>query len=98
MQPEIHSLAPVSVPLPRGVHSYVEQPSGEVVYFATTSTGEILNGEMRRRRSEETHAMVLDDMQKDLDRQDPIIGPPQLSVVSGGLASRRWRLGRSRPV
>lgn len=82
--PDIRSLAPVPIPLPRGVHSYVEQPSGETVYLAMTSAGELLNGERRRRYPDETDAMVRDDMWRDLDRQDPLIGRPRLSVSDGG--------------
>jgi hypothetical protein len=87
-------LALRAVPLPRGVHSYIEQPSGQTVYFATTSTGQLLNGEHRRRMRDETDAMIRDEMWRDLDRQDPLTVPPQLSVVAGGLYGRR---GRARP-
>lgn len=83
-----------SAPTPRGVHSYQEQPSGETVYFAVTSDGLLLNAEIRRRLDGETDAMILDEMRRDLERQDPVgtrvIGPPRLSVASGG----QHRLGR----
>lgn len=80
------SLDPVAIP--RGVHSYEEVPSGRRVYFAITSTGELLNGELRRRFPDETDALIRDDMWRDLDRQDPIIRRHRLSVVPGGLARR----------
>lgn len=100
--PESVPATPVPLPVPRGVHSYVEHPSGQTVYFATMSTGELLNGEMRRRFPDETDAMVLDEMQKDLDRQDPVgavvTARPRLSVSSGGQSPRRDRRGPSRPA
>jgi hypothetical protein len=96
--PDRISLVAVPIPMPRGVHSYVE-PSGLLAYIATTSTGALLNGEIRHRLPEETDAMIRDEMWKDLDRQDPIrdavTGRPQLSVSSGG--ARRSRRGLSRP-
>jgi hypothetical protein len=96
------SLVPVPIPFPRGVFSYIEEPSGRTVYFAVTSTGALLNGELRHRLDDETDAMIRDEMRKDLDRQDalgntsPTTVRPQLSVASGGL-SRRARRGPSRP-
>lgn len=69
---EIMSLAPAPIPSTRGVHSYVEQPRGQTVYFAITSTGELLNGELRRRHDDETEAQLLRDMLRDLARQDPV--------------------------
>jgi hypothetical protein len=90
----IQALAPVPIPIPRGVYSYVEQPSGETVYLAVTSTGGLLNNELRRRMEGETDAIIKDEMWKDLDNQDAVIGRPTLSVSSGGLARR----GPSRPA
>lgn len=88
------SIVPVPIPAERGVYSYIEQPSGVRVYLAITSTGDLLNGEIRHRFPDETHAMILDEMARDLDRQDRVIGRPRLSVSSGGLA----RHGPSRPA
>jgi hypothetical protein len=96
------NIAPATpAPKERGVHSYQEQPSGEMVYYAVTSKGQLLNGELRRRIVEhETHAMILDEMRRDLDRQDPVPevnAPRRLSVSSGGL-HRPGRGGPSRPA
>lgn len=92
------SLVPVPVPLPRGVHSYIEQPEGRTVYFGVTSTGALMNdGELRRRLPDETDAMIRDEMWRELDADDPVSGAtarPRLSVLSGGLARR----GPSRPA
>lgn len=86
------SLAAVPIPFPRGVFSYIEEPSGERTYLAVTSTGGLLNGELRHRLDDETDAMIRDEMRKDLDRQDPLgapTSPPRLSVSSGGAPRRR---------
>lgn len=95
---EIMSIEPVPIPLPRGVHSYIEQPEGRTVYFGVTSTGAFLDGgELRRRLPDETDAMIRDEMWRDLDADDPVPGAtarPRLSVLSGGLSQR----GPSRPA
>lgn len=84
------SLVPVPIPVQRGVHSYVEWPSGVRVYLATTSTGALLNGEIRRRLPEETEAMIVREMWMDLDRQDapPISGRPRLGLFVDGKRRR----------
>jgi len=79
--PTVLSLTPVPAALSRGVYSYVEQPSGETVYYAVTSMGDLLNGELRRRGPEETEAIIVREMWRDLNRQDSVIGRPPLSLV-----------------
>lgn len=86
--PDAMSLVPVPIPEQRGVHSYVEWPSGVRVYLATTSTGALLNGEIRRRLPEETEAMIVREMWMDLDRQDAISGPPRLGLFVDGKRRR----------
>lgn len=88
------ALTPVPIPMPRGVYRYVEQPSGETVHLAVTSTGALLNGELRRHLEDETDAMIQDEMWRDLDRQDAVTSRPRLTVSSGGQARR----GPSRPA
>jgi hypothetical protein len=81
-------LAPVPARLHRGVHAFVEQPSGETVYAAITSTGALLNDELRRRFPDENEAFIARDLWRDLDRQDPVIARPRLSLVVGGAPPR----------
>lgn len=82
--PTVLPFAPVPVRLARGVHAFVEQPSGEAVYAAVTSTGALLNAELRRRFPDETESYIARDLWRDLDRQDPVIARPRLALVVGG--------------
>jgi hypothetical protein len=84
MQPDIRSRAPAPIPVQRHVYSYVEHPSGLRVYVAITSTGALLNGELRRRLPDETHASIIRDMWMDLDRQDPVSDPRPLGLWVDG--------------
>lgn len=56
----------------RGVYRYVDRGSGETVRYAITSTGALLNAELRRVFDDETGPMVEDAMWRDLDRQDRV--------------------------
>lgn len=76
---------PVPLPLPRYVYSYVGQPSGETFYYAVTSDGTILNGELRRRLPDECEEQILRDMWRDLNRQDPVPTRPQLALYVNGV-------------
>jgi hypothetical protein len=80
MQQSTDSLPLAPLRLPRGVHAYIERPSGESVYAAVTSTGALLNGELRRRFPDENEASIARDLWRDLHRQDPVIGRPRLSL------------------
>jgi hypothetical protein len=82
--PTIRPLVSIPARVPRGVHSYIEQPSGETIYYAVTSTGDLLNDELRRRLPDEPEAFIVREMWRDLKRQDPVIGRPRLSLVVGG--------------
>ena len=78
-------MQPHSSILPRGVHSYQEQPSGATVYVAITSTGALLNEERRRRHpTDEAEAYIVREMWRDLNRQDPVSGHSQLSLGDVG--------------
>jgi hypothetical protein len=85
--PDVLPFAPTR--FPRGVHSYVEQPSGDTVYCAITATGALLNGELRRRLVDETEPFLVRDLWRDLRRQDPVIGRPRLFLVGAGVRTRR---------
>lgn len=91
---------PLPVPLYRGVHCYDEMPSGRTVYYAMTADGALLNGELRRRHVEETEARVVEEMWKDLDRQDPTTDRPRLALVVDGVfrPSRVVPAPRERPA
>lgn len=82
------SLTPVPIPFPRGVHSYIEGPTGQLVYIAITSTGALLNGEIRHRLEGETDAMIRIEMWADLDKQDTVDDtpsyPPRLGLYVDG--------------
>lgn len=90
---------PLPVPLYRGVHSYEELPSGRTVYYAMTSAGELLNAELRRRLVDETEALIVREMWRDLDRQDPTSARPRLALVgAGGFRPSRVVPPPSRPA
>jgi hypothetical protein len=81
-RPDILSLTPVPIPVARGVYAEQIEPNDDTVYYAITSTGQLLNGELRRRMPDETEATVVREMWRDLNRQDP--GgptPPRLALV-----------------
>lgn len=90
--PDIRSLDPVPIPEPRGVYSERLPDTGERIYRATTSTGALLNGEIRRRLEGESEDMIIREMWRDLNRQDPVGATvptrPQLALY------RRPRRGR----
>lgn len=56
----------------RGVYSYRDRMTGETVYYAITSSGALLNGELRRRLPDEWDAHILRSVATDLARQDPV--------------------------
>lgn len=76
---------PVPLLLPRYVYSYVGQPSGETFYYAVTSTGTILNGELRRRLPDEYEEQILRDLWRDLNRQDPVPTRLRLALYVDGV-------------
>jgi hypothetical protein len=95
------SLDPVPIPEPRGVYSERLPGTGERIYRATTSTGALLNGEIRRRAEGETEDMIIREMWRDLNRQDPVgaTTPTRPQLVLSRSAPRRGRggsRGRSR--
>ena len=93
MLTEAARVLPLPAPLARGVHAYDEQPSGRTVYYALTSTGALLNNELRRRLPDETEAWIVAEMWRDLDRQDPI--SPRFGLyVDGVFQPSRLTQGR----
>jgi hypothetical protein len=80
--PRLPLVGPIQLATERGVYSY-QEPSGEVVSYAVTSRGDLLNGELRRRYPDETAAMVVASVWRDLNRQDPIPIHPRLAYVNG---------------
>lgn len=98
--PDRISLDPVPIPEPRGVYSERLPDTGERIYRATTSTGQLLNGEIRRRGADETEDMIIRDMWRDLNRQDPVgvsvPTRPQLVLSRSPRRGRGGSGGRSR--
>lgn len=93
--PDIRSLDSVPIPEPRGVYSERLPDTGERIYRATTSTGALLNGEIRHRREDETEDMIIREMWRDLNRQDPVgvVVPTRPQLVLSR-SPRRGRGGR----
>lgn len=80
--PGIRNVGSPSIPATRGVYCEQIEPHNETVYYAITSTGQLLNGELRRRASDETETMLVRDLWRDLNRQDPSEPiPPRLALV-----------------
>jgi hypothetical protein len=58
-----------------GLHSYVDRTTGEIVYYAVTTTGALLYEDVRRRLPDEWPSQIKATLWCDLVRQDPeIIG------------------------
>lgn len=70
-RPDILSLTPVPIPVNRGVYMEQIEPNDETVWYAITSTGQLLNGELRRRLPEESEAMIVRELWRQLNREDP---------------------------
>lgn len=97
--PDIRSLDPVPIPVQRNVYSERLPGTGETVYYAVTSTGQLLNGEIRRRLDGESEGMIAREMWRDLNRQDPVgaTAPtrPQLSLYRAPRRGSRRRGDRA---
>jgi hypothetical protein len=72
------ALGPAPLPQERCVYSERIAPSGRRVYYAITSTGDLLNGELRGRRPDESELDVVRSLWRDLNRQDPVTTRPRL--------------------
>jgi hypothetical protein len=83
-RPDILSLSTAPIPETRGVHSFVDPRTHERLYYAVDSRGQLVNGELRSRMSDETEAMVVRELWIDLEKTDGISGPPKLSLYVGG--------------
>lgn len=70
--PDIRSLDPVPIPVQRNVYSERLPGTEDTIYYAVTSTGQLLNGEIRRRLDDEPEDMLIRDLWRDLNRQDPV--------------------------
>jgi hypothetical protein len=80
--PDIRPVAPVPFPVARGVYAEQIEPNDETVWYAITSTGALLNGELRRRMPDETETMVARELWRQLNREDPTDPiPPRLALV-----------------
>lgn len=89
------SLDPVPIPVQRNVYSERLPGTGETIYYAVTSTGQLLNGEIRRRLDDEPEDMLIRDLWRDLNRQDPVgVTVPTRPELSLYRAPRRGRGGR----